>query len=96
MDFKKGTKNFINYICSDMQGKDGLICTIDSCDEMGYFMKDKGIDKRIEIKMLKEYGIKVRAVYLLGEQGYLLKVNKIKEPHHKELIFKNRTNTRVF
>lgn len=86
MEFKKETKYFINYICANMQGVDGLTYKFNPCVELGYFMKDKGIDKRIEKKMLKEYGVKAEASYELNEQGYLLKVRKIKEPFYEEKL----------
>lgn len=86
MDLKKETKQFINYICDQIQGEEALMGRFNTCDDLGYFMKDKGIDKRIEKKMLKRCGVKVEASYELNEHGYLLKVRKTKEPFYEEKL----------
>lgn len=68
MDNKKKIKNFINYVCDYVQygfktsGHDSFMFDLTD-DEMAYLIADKGIEKRVEKKLLKEFGLKSRVFY---------------------------------
>lgn len=68
MDNKRKIKNFINYVCDYVQyefktsGNDSFMFDLTN-DEMAYLIADKGIEKRIEKILIKEFGLNSRMAY---------------------------------
>lgn len=68
MDNKKKIKNFINYVCDYVQygfktnGHDSFRYYLTN-DKMAYLIADKGIEKRIEKILIKEFCLNSRVVY---------------------------------
>lgn len=70
MDNKKIVKDFINYICDNVEynlrvkGHTGLLLNLTN-DRTAYLIADKGIEIRIKKMLLKEFGLKSEVFYEL-------------------------------
>lgn len=75
MDNKKVVKDFIDYVfdCARcgylMQGDNAFRVSLIN-DPMAYLIADKGVNKRLEKRFLKEMGLKVLVMYELNSSMY--------------------------
>lgn len=71
MDNKKIVKDFINYICDNVEynlrvkGHTSLLLNLTN-DRTAYLIADKGIEIRIKNMLLKEFGLKSEVFYELN------------------------------
>lgn len=76
MDNKKIVKDFINYICDNVEynlrvkGHYGFLLNLTN-DRMSYLIADKAIEIRIKNMLLKEFGLKSEVFYELKTSPHL-------------------------
>lgn len=69
MDDKKIVKNFIDDLCEWVNKEytnnecDGFVYNIDGHNRLSYIIADKGIAKRIEIKLFKMFNLRSEIIF---------------------------------
>jgi hypothetical protein len=88
MDDRKTVKEFINYVCGEIEieykekGHNGFSYEFKN-DKIAYLLADKGTEKRIEKQLFKRLGLISKVTYKMSESQFLypnaiLKVRLIK------------------